>query len=161
MQAVDDDKVQAILAEICHWVSGRGDILAVALVGSWASGAARQDADVDLVLLTSDPLRFRRDHGWITEIAWGNIGAGPAYWRDADYGLVWSCHVHLADGTEIEFGFGSPGWAAIDPVDQGTRQVIRAGCRILFDPQGLLNRLVDSVRGEERHGMERTPSETD
>ena len=142
MDAALTEKVRAILAEIVRWAAERGDVQALALVGSWARGAAGPDSDIDLVILTPDPLRFRHDHGWLAEINWRSLGASPAYWREADYGPLWSRHVYLADSTEIEFGFAPPLWASIAPVDPGTQQVIRAGCRILFDPQGLLDQLV-------------------
>jgi hypothetical protein len=142
MDAALAEQVRVILAEVTRWAAERGDICAVALVGSWARGAARPDSDIDLVLLTPDPLRFRRDYGWITEIDWVRIGASVAYWGDADYGPVWSRHLHLTDNTEIELGFSPPSWASVDPLDAGTRQVIRDGCRILYDPLGLLDQLV-------------------
>jgi hypothetical protein len=138
-------QVRVILAEITRWAAESRDICAVALVGSWARGTARPDSDIDLVLLTPDPLRFRHDHGWISEINWESIGASVAYWRDADYGPVLARHLHLTDNTEIELGFSAPDWASVDPLDDGTRQVIRDGCRILFDPQGLLGQLVRHV----------------
>jgi hypothetical protein len=146
MGRIVDKKIDAILAEISRWAGGRADISAVALVGSWARGVARADSDIDVMILTPDPLSFRRDHSWMSEIDWDCMEASVADWRDADYGDVWSRHVHLVDGREIEFGFGSPAWAAIDPIDAGTFKVISDGCRILFDPQGLLGRLVAHVR---------------
>jgi 8-oxo-dGTP pyrophosphatase MutT (NUDIX family)/predicted nucleotidyltransferase len=140
-----EDRVESILAEITHWAARRGNLCAVALVGSWARGAARDDSDIDLVLLTPDPLWFRQNDGWLDEIDWRSIGSTIARWRDADYGLIWSRHLLLADGTEIEFGFGPLVWASVEPVDAGTFQVIRDGCRILHDPQGMLQTLIIKV----------------
>ena len=137
----------AILAQVTRWAANRDDIVAIALVGSWARGTAREDSDVDLVLLTPHPLWFRRTDRWLNQIDWHAIGSQVATWRDADYGVVWSRHLRLADGTEIEFGFGPLTWASVDPVDPGTLQVISDGCRILFDPQGLLEKLVKQVKG--------------
>jgi hypothetical protein len=42
------------------------------------------------------------------------------------------------NGGEMEFGFASPAWAGVHPVDTGKRRVIAEGCRILHDPRGLL-----------------------
>jgi predicted nucleotidyltransferase len=139
------DSVASILAEITRWAAERGDLHAVALVGSWARGAARADSDIDLVFLTPDPLWFRRNDDWLNEIDWHTIGSTIAAWRDADYGLVWSRHLRLADGTEIEFGFGPLAWASVDPIDPGTFRVISDGCRILYDPQALLQNLIIRV----------------
>lgn len=142
-----DDRVESILARVARWANKRSDISAVALVGSWARGAAHADSDIDLVLLTPDPLRFRQNDRWLSEIDWQAIGSEPTTWRDADYDPVWSRHLQLADGTEIEFGFGPLTWASVDPIDPGTCQVIGDGCRILYDPQGLLQNLVTQVEG--------------
>lgn len=146
MDTARTTRVQSILAEVARWAANRGDISAVALVGSWARGTARDDSDIDLMLLTPDPLLFRQDNRWLNEIDWHSIGSAIAAWRDADYGIVWSRHVQLADNTEIEFGFGPLTWASVDPIDPGTFQVINDGCRILFDPQGLLEELVKQVK---------------
>lgn len=53
--------------------------------------------------------------------------------------------VRLDSGVEIEFGFTQPTWASVDPVDAGTHRVVRDGLRPLFDPAGLLARLVAAV----------------
>jgi hypothetical protein len=42
----------------------------------------------------------------------------------------------------FEFCFSEPDWAATDPIDPGTRQVLSGGCRILFDPEHLFGHLV-------------------
>ncbi len=62
--------------------------------------------------------------------------------RDVFYGAVWSRHVILSDGCEVEFSFGAPSWANATPVDQGTLSVISKGWHVLLDRQGLLTSLV-------------------
>lgn len=141
------DRVESILAEIARWATTRNNIAAVALVGSWVRGTAHADSDIDLVLLTPDPLWFRQNDRWLYEMDWRSIGSTLATWRDADYGIVWSRHLQLADGTEIEFGFGPLAWASVDPIDPGTFQVMSGGCRMLYDPQGLLKGLITQVGG--------------
>ena len=47
--------MESLLERAASWASTRGDVAALALVGSWARGAPRADSDVDLVLLTVDP----------------------------------------------------------------------------------------------------------
>jgi tRNA nucleotidyltransferase (CCA-adding enzyme) len=138
-------RVEAILEKVCRWATKREDISAVALVGSWARGTAHAGSDIDLVLLTPDPLWFRQNAQWLNDIDWRSIGSMIASWRDANYGIVWSRHLHLADGTEIEFGFGPLAWASMDPIDPGTFQVISDGCRILYDPKGLLKDLISQA----------------
>jgi hypothetical protein len=139
------DRLESILEEVVRWAARRNDISAVALVGSWARGKARDDSDIDLVLLASDPLWFRQNDHWLNDVDWRCIGSTVATWRDVDYGVLWSRHLRLADGTEIEIGFGPLDWASIDPIDPGTYRVIGDGCRILYDPQGLLHDLIAHV----------------
>jgi hypothetical protein len=140
-----EDRVESILAEITAWAAKRGDLGAVALVGSWARGAARDDSDIDLVLLTLDPLWFRQNDDWLSQLNWHSIGSPIAEWQDADYGIVWSRHLRLVDGIKIELGFGPLAWASVDPIDAGTSRVISDGCRILYDPQNLLQNLLARV----------------
>jgi hypothetical protein len=45
-------------------------------------------------------------------------------------------------GLEVEFGFAAPSWAATEPVDAGTAQVVGDGFRVLYDPVGILRALV-------------------
>lgn len=48
----------------------------------------------------------------------------------------------MASGLEIEIGSGAPSWAAIGPLDKGTRRVVMDGCRVLYDPDALLRLLI-------------------
>ena len=72
---------------------GRRDILALALVGSWARGEARTNSDIDLMFLTEQPLLFRKNAAWLKEIDWDDRQIER--WEDKDYGAVWSRHVYL------------------------------------------------------------------
>ena len=51
--------------------------------------------------------------------------------------MVWSRHIHFQDGTDVESTFESPLWALINPIDEGTFQVVSNGCFILYDPEVL------------------------
>ena len=121
------------------------NILAVALVGSYARKTARPASDIDLVMLTYEPTSFRTDTTWCHAIDWAAVNARPLKCKDEDYGLLWSRRLLLDyNGGEIEFGFVSPAWADVHPVDTGTRRVIADRCRVLHDPRGLLKRLMCS-----------------
>ena len=48
-----------------RWASTREDMQAIALVGSYARGAARTDSDIDVVLLTDEPQIYLEDIRWI------------------------------------------------------------------------------------------------
>ena len=116
---------------------------------------ARPASDIDLVMLTYEPTSFRTDTTWCHAIDWAAVNARPLKCKDEDYGLLWSRRLLLDyNGGEIEFGFVSPAWADVHPVDTGTRRVIADRCRVLHDPRGLLKRLCAAVdrRVERRAG---------
>jgi hypothetical protein len=139
----DDAQLEQILAPISAWARSRSDIHGLALVGSWARGAARSDSDIDLMLLVSEPQKFRSDDHWLTEIDWA--GGRVAGWHDADYGSAWSRHVALEPHGEIEFTFCTPSWAATDPIDTGTANVVSGGGRILVDKTKLFDNLLTAA----------------
>jgi uncharacterized protein len=114
----------------------------VLLVGSYARGDARADSDVDLIILTEQPQVFRSDETWLQDLDFAGWRAPLRSWRDVSYGPICSRHVLLQDGGDVEFGFGRPDWASVDPPDAGTLKVVRAGARIVADPSGLLARLL-------------------
>lgn len=126
------------------WARARDDIRAVVLVGSYARGTAREGSDIDLVLLVDAPQIFRADTAWMEAIAWAST-AGDLQWRDEDYGVVWSRRILLGSGPELEISFAPLAWAAIAPLDAGARRVVSDGCRVLYDPDLCLERLVQAA----------------
>jgi hypothetical protein len=137
--------VEKVIAMLTAWCQGRADVRALALVGSYARGTARDDSDVDLTILCADPAAYRAGRVWLDALPWDTLGARVVETRDEEYGPLWSRFIFLSSGLEIEIGFSTPAWAAVDPVDPGTWRVIHDGCRILYDPEGLLARLVMAV----------------
>jgi predicted nucleotidyltransferase len=130
--------VERLLAAVCEWARGEPRVAAVALVGSWARGAARPDSDVDLVVLTAVPDAFLGDAGFADRF-------GRVAQRSVEcFGRVTALRVHYAGGPELELGFATPDWAAA-PLDAGTRRVAADGLRALFDPGGLLDALSDGA----------------
>lgn len=117
-----------------QWTSSCPDIVAAAIVGSWARGDAREDSDIDLVLLTEHPDAYVKGEDWIEDLS-----PGARLIRTADWGPIIERRLLLRSSSlEVEVGVGRPSWAAALPVDPGTRKVVRGGFRPLFDPQGLL-----------------------
>ena len=137
--------IAPLLEMVTAWAASRSDIVGVALVGSWARDAANLDSDVDFILLTPNPDAFRASTVWLAEIDRSRLGLSVQSCRDAKYGVVWSRHVELSDGVSVEFSFGFPSWAATCPCDAGTRSVVSSGCRVVFDPSGLLQNVVSHV----------------
>jgi uncharacterized protein len=136
-----NEQAERIMKAVVEWAKTQPTIHAIAVVGSYARGAARKDSDIDLVLLTTDPQAFRADLTWVQAIDWSTVDIRPQSWQDEDYGLLWSRRLWLQQGGEVEFGFAPLSWANVSPVDSGTSRVIADGCRILYDPEKLLSRL--------------------
>lgn len=134
-----------LLRLFVRWALTQDQVLAVALLGSYARGGARPDSDVDVFVLASDPGHFRQESGWVNDVPWEQVGVQVSSWADEDYGAAWSRRLILSSGLEVEAGFAAPSWAAVDPIDAGTRRVVHGGMRILLDPSGMLNHLLLAV----------------
>ncbi len=126
------EPVQPFLDSLVEWASTQSEVEAVALVGSYARGAATESSDVDLMLLVRDPAAYLADRRWLAE-----FGHAERHTTE-EYGPVTSLRVWYLGGLEVEFGFATPDWA-MPPLDEGTRAVIEAGSRILFERRPLLS----------------------
>ena len=126
------EDIRDFLNAFVDWASAQGDVQAIALVGSYARDEARDDSDIDLVLLTDEPQKYLEDLKWI-EI----FGAVEKY-QTEDYGKLISIRVWYRNGAEVEYGITTPDWAAV-PLDAGTREVIRGGMTVLFERENLLS----------------------
>jgi predicted nucleotidyltransferase len=136
-------EVSAFIGRLEKWAADRDDVVAVAIVGSWAGDSAREDSDVDVVLLTDDVSVFLEADGWIAEFA-----PAAELIRKAEWGAIAERRLRLPSGLEIELGVGPPSWAWTAPVDAGTRAVVRDGLWPVFDPCGLLAELTAACRFE-------------
>lgn len=130
-------EVESFLERARSWAATREDIVAVALVGSWARGAARPDSDVDLVVLTDDPSAYLERDDWVEALA-----PDAALVRTGDWGAIVERRLRLPSGLEVEVGIAQPSWAGKSPVDPGTRRVVVDGMEALYDPRRLLATLV-------------------
>ena len=125
-------QANTFIEHFTRWASMQSDILAVALVGSHARNAAREDSDVDLVIITDDP------HKYLTHTAWIATFGIVAKQQIEEYGILTSLRVWYEDGLEVEYGFTTRAWAQI-PLDEGSREVIEGGMRVLFERVALLS----------------------
>jgi predicted nucleotidyltransferase len=127
-------KVSAFLEAFVRWARTQPDIVAVALVGSYARGAATESSDVDLVILTPGVDRYLRDRSWVS------LFGGAADCREEAYGRVTSVRAFYEGGLEVEYGFTTSDWADA-PVDEGTLSVVTGGMKVLYDPRGIVARM--------------------
>jgi predicted nucleotidyltransferase len=124
--------IRGFLDAFVKWASDGADLQGIALVGSYARSAARDDSDIDLVILTDQPARFLEDIQWIER-----FGRVQNY-QTEDYGKLTSLRVWYQNGPEVEYGITTPDWAAV-PLDPGTRRVISDGMVVLFERGNLLS----------------------
>ena len=133
MQMQSSEDIRDFLNALVVWASDQSDVQAIALVGSYARGAAREDSDIDLVILTNQPAKYLDDIQW-TE----RFGSVDKH-QTEDYGKLISFRVWYLNGPEVEYGITTPDWA-VTPLDPGTREVILGGMIVLFEREILLSR---------------------
>ena len=133
--------IDQFLMDLRQWAEQQEDIAGVLLVGSHARGQAREDSDVDVVLLTLKPERYLGDRSWVAQFG------SAARLEKEDWGRVTSLRVWYAGGLEVEFSWTEPDWASLPP-DPGTRKVVSDGARIVFDREGMLAALLAAIPPE-------------
>ena len=92
------DHIRSFLDAFVGWASDQADVQAIALVGSYARGAARDDSDIDLVILTNQPEKYLNDFGW-TE----RVGTVEKHQTEG-YGKLTSVRIWYQNGPEVEYG---------------------------------------------------------
>jgi uncharacterized protein len=135
-------EVRDLLGRVRRWAAERPDVVAVALAGSWARGVPNTDSDVDLVVLTTAKKDYLEGESWMEELG------GVRVVRTQDWGPLYTeRRFVLPSGLVVEFGVAPPVWAATDPPDPGTRKAVRGGgLHALYDPEGLLERLISACQ---------------
>ena len=100
MKTVED--IRDFVAAFIAWASEQPDVQGIALVGSYARGAARADSDIDLVLLTDQPRKYLDAVQWIDR-----FGVVEMH-QTEDYGKLTSLRVWYANSVEVEYGIAIP-----------------------------------------------------
>ncbi|MDQ4107018.1 MAG: nucleotidyltransferase domain-containing protein [Actinomycetota bacterium] len=127
-----------MLARVRLWASRRPDVIVVELAGFWSHGDDRMDSDVDILLLTTEKRLYLGDEAWARDLG------GLRIVKTERWGSLTERPFVLPSGLEVEVGIAPPSWGATDPVDPGTRRVVEDGISIVYDPDGLLIRLLDA-----------------
>jgi predicted nucleotidyltransferase len=127
-------QVHQFLSKFSRWAASRPDILAVALVGSYARNEATDASDVDLVIVASEPEKYLQDTQWAQYF--GTISRQQL----ENYGKVTSLRVWYSGGHEVEYAFTDKTWCAL-PLDEGTKKVISDAMQILSERGSILNGL--------------------
>jgi predicted nucleotidyltransferase len=120
------------IEDFMRWSTKRKDIRAVALVGSYARLAANESSDVDLVIIVEEPGEY------LNNTEWTRVFGMVITKKIEAYGKLTSLRVWYESGLEIEYGFTTREWAKV-PLDEGTKQVVEGGLRVLFEKEVLLS----------------------
>ena len=135
------DEVSLLLVMLRDWAKRRPGVVAVGLAGSWARGEARMDSDVDIALVTEDLEPYLAGHEWIRELG------GVRIVQSRRWGPMMERRFVTPSGLEVEMGVGLPSW--LDPADEGVRRTVEDGVSVVYDPGGVLARLLDACRRPE------------
>ncbi len=131
---VSQQQVHQFLSEFSSWAASQPDILAVALLGSYARNEGTAGSDIDLVIVARNPEIYLHDTRWTQYF--GTISRQQL----ENYGKVTSLRVWYSGGLEVEYGFTDETWCAL-PLDEGTKKVISDGMQIHFERGPILTRL--------------------
>lgn len=124
--------IEGFIQTIKLWAKGQSDVTAVALVGSYARGTAKETSDIDIILIVDEPRIYLDDTKWIDHF-------GKAKKQQVEeYGLVTSLRAWYADGKEVEYGLTTRAWVNL-PLDEGTQHVISDGMIVLYEKELLLS----------------------
>jgi predicted nucleotidyltransferase len=66
--------ISPLLEQIKVWAASQLAIVGVALVGSYARNKAREDSDIDIVILTTTPELFLEDKKWLNNFGHNTNG---------------------------------------------------------------------------------------
>lgn len=134
-----EQQLSKLFSSLNQFAAKHPDIKAIGLIGSYARGSARQDSDIDLILLVNDPRKYLEDTGWVDHF-------GKSQDMDIErHGMSTSLRVWYEHGPEMEFGFSTPAWANL-PIDPGVARTVRDGINIVHDPRGILTKLIGTAK---------------
>lgn len=115
-----------VIEDIADWAIKRDEVVAVAVVGSYARKAERMASDVDIMIFTDDPDE-------LTDVSWFlKLRPNAQLIRSMSWGPVRERRMRLPSGLHVELNFASASWAVV-PLDPGTRRVLGDGHRIIYD----------------------------
>jgi hypothetical protein len=138
MTAGDAVSARAALREMQGIAGAHDHVRGMVLVGSWARDEATDASDLDVVVLSRTPEALAGNDAWLAPLRGEVI-------RRKNWGAVEERRVQLPSGLVVEAGVAGTTWARTDPVDDGTAFVVSAGAVPVYDPDGLLKRLLAAL----------------
>lgn len=129
-------EAEALIRAVSSWAKRDDRVLAAAVCGSHARGDAGSGSDIDICIVSSLPESLLKDLSWLRL-----LGQSPSMVGSTeDYGLVTSLRVFYGK-TDVELAIAGQVWMDL-PIDHETARVMSDGLRILYDPQGRLQKAV-------------------
>jgi uncharacterized protein len=141
MSSLNSNRKNPAIEQVTAWAKTQPDIVAVALVGSWARGNPTKRSDIDFMILSETPGARLIGIHWTKEMCRTHLSSPLKNWKNGFYGAVWSRHILLRNGQRIKLSFVARSWASVSPLNPGTRYVVQDAFQILYDPEGMLSKL--------------------
>jgi uncharacterized protein len=133
------DQVKSLEANWRNWAEEDSAIHAVAIVGSYAKGTAREDSDIDLMIICDVPEYYLSNVDWSTRF--GKIQKAER----EDWGLVQTWRVVYDPDMEVEYNFTTTQWCCDTELAQGTGRVISEGVRVVYDPERTIETVIEKI----------------
>jgi predicted nucleotidyltransferase len=130
------DTTGKLISSISSWFKEQTDVQGVLLIGSYARGNPQADSDIDFVVVVTEPEKY------LTATDWTRYFGEPIELRIEDWGALSSVRVFYKNKIEIEFGFVSPDWVSVTPIDPGTLKAVQRAAKILYDKSGRMAALL-------------------
>lgn len=126
-------KLESLTRKLNLFAEKNTDILAVLLVGSYARNKQHEKSDIDIMIITTDEMKYLNDYNWI------NMIAESSAVEKENWGMVNTLRC-FSDQTEIEFNICPTEWITL-PTDPGTERVLRDGYKIIFERNNSLREI--------------------
>jgi len=142
--------VHPFLARFAAWAERRDDVRAVVVLGprpepAPATSFPARAADLDLLVVTTSPLRYLERSGWVEEIA----PIRATYLEPTDLGGGLERRVLFADGSSVDLTVVSPE----DLLAPGGAPATVGGAHIVLDKEGIAGRVLGAGRVSETGGV--------
>ncbi len=129
--------IKLILNKISIIAERNEDVLAVLLVGSYARNKQHEKSDIDIMIITTDDMKYFSDYKWINEIA--EVSAV----EKENWGIINTLRF-FSGKTEIELNICSTEWITL-PLDPETERVLRDGYIIIFERNDSLLKIKKTI----------------
>ncbi len=130
-------EIEAINYKLNLLAEKNTDILAVLLVGSYARNKQHEKSDIDIMVITTDEMKYFSDYNWIKQFAETDVI------EKENWGIVNTLRF-FSGQTEIELNICSTEWITL-PLDTETEKVLRDGYKIIFERNDSLHEIKNTI----------------